>query len=450
MTATTDAGYDPQAGAFGWPILVAQAGRHGNREVMLPARLGRELTRSVLGGLMSADEEPTATKQATKQVPVTAADGTAYTLVSRRVRATSDGAARVWDLRSRRPPGVLAGHTGLVSGVSLSGDGRIAATAGWDFTLRTWETGTGAQLALVTDPDRRFSGCCLTADGETLAATGFDGTVGVYDPRTGEPRARVRVPVNLPGAIAVDAGATVVFAGGQDGTVRRVRPERDELDPLDGHEGPVTALALSPDGRLLASAGRDGVVVVWDVERAAPVARLLGHHHGATTCAFLDATRVLTSGWDGAVHLWDLPNRTTEPVWQDESAIRALAVVSGVVVVVSSQDGVITALDPTGATAPVRLAAADGHVDTVASAAHAPVLITGSTNDVLGGVPVRDGFGRPATFTEGLLVPGAGLDGELPPSIWDRVHAEALTALGIVSADPSGRTIVGAPRIALG
>jgi len=129
-------------------------------------------------------------------------------------------------------------------------------------------------------------------------------------------------------------------------------------------------------------------------------------------------------------------------------AIRALAVV-GSVLAISNQNGAITTIDPTGNADPVILTAGEGHIDTMAGATHAPVLITGSTNDVPNGVPVRDGFGRPATFTEGLVIPAGDFTGELPPSVWHRVHAESLTAMGIVSADPSGCTVVATPRLAL-
>ena len=430
---------------IGWPILVTQAGRHGNREVMLPANIGPDLLRSVLAGLVGAGEE----SAATRAVPVAAGDGTRFTLVSRRVRATSDCAARVWDLRSPHPPGPLVGHEGLVSGVSVSRDGLVAATAGWDYTLRTWNARSGEQLALVTDPSSRFSGCRLDPGGRILAATGFDGAVGFYDARGGGLLWRAQVDVNLPGAVALNPGASVVFAGGQDGTVRRVRRRRGELAPLGGHVGPVTALALSPNGRLLASAGRDGAVIVWDLKAAQRVMRLSGHAEGVTDCAFLNGSRLLTSGWDGAVRLWDLAVRTMRTLWQDGSAIRALAVTDRGVLA-SSQRGVITAVDPSGRADPAVLSIVDGHVDAMAGAPGAPVLVTGSANDVRDGVAVRDGYGRPATFTEGLLLPEADRTGELPPWLWDRVHAESLGAMGIVSADPSGRTIVAAPRLALG
>ena len=188
--------------------------------------------------------------------------------------------------------------------------------------------------------------------------------------------------------------------------------------------------------------------MVWDPGSARKLARLTEHVSGATACAFLDPARLLTAGWDGVVRLWDLPARTATTLWQDAAAIRALAVVAGEVAI-SSQNGAITVVDPAGQADPVILNTGEGHVDTMAAAREAPVLITGNTNDVPAGAPVRDGFGRPATFTEALLIPSADLQGGVTPPVWDRVHAESLTAMAIVSADPTGETVVAAPRLLL-
>jgi WD40 repeat protein len=449
MTVTTDTSPDP---AVGWPLLVTQAGKDGNREVMAPEGLSRDLLRSILGVLMTPEEEPPESSgpswlSGVKSVRLAVGDGV-LTVVSRRVRATSDSTARVWSGETRRPLGELAGHSGVIGAVSVSDDGQTAATTGWDCTLRTWDVRTGRAIGLIAEAQRRFSGCCLDAGGRKLAAVGFDGTVGVFQARTGEVLTRAELAVHLPGPVTFDAGATVVLAGAQDGTIRRVR-EGLESDPLAGHEGPVTALALSPNGRLLASAGRDGAVMIWDPDSARKVARLGEHVSGATACAFLDPAHLLTAGWDGVVRLWDLPARTATTLWQDAAAIRALAVV-GREVAISSQNGAITIVDPSGRADPVILTTGDGHVDTMAAATRSPVLVSGSTNDVPGGVPVRDGFGRAATLTEALLVPTADLPGGVTPAVWDRIHAESLTAMAIVAADPTGETVVASPRLPLG
>jgi WD40 repeat protein len=70
----------------------------------------------------------------------------------------------------------------------------------------------------------------------------------------------------------------------------------------------VRALALSPDGKLLASAGDDPAIQLWDVETGKPAARLPGHTDWVLCLAFSpDGQTLASSGYDGTIRLWDMP-----------------------------------------------------------------------------------------------------------------------------------------------
>jgi WD40 repeat protein/serine/threonine protein kinase len=78
--------------------------------------------------------------------------------------------------------------------------------------------------------------------------------------------------------------------------------------------GPVNCVALSPDGKRLASGGREPVVRLWDADTGKELANLLGHTNAITTVAFSPDGGTLASGsGDGSVRLWDMSRVPSSP-----------------------------------------------------------------------------------------------------------------------------------------
>jgi LPXTG-site transpeptidase (sortase) family protein len=73
--------------------------------------------------------------------------------------------------------------------------------------------------------------------------------------------------------------------------------------------GPLDAVAFSPDGRLIASGGRDNLVRLWDAASGVNLAQMTGHTNWVTRIAFSpDGTKLISGSNDSTVRLWDVAN----------------------------------------------------------------------------------------------------------------------------------------------
>ena len=79
-----------------------------------------------------------------------------------------------------------------------------------------------------------------------------------------------------------------------------------ELLLIAAHDSPINAVAISPDGRTIATAGDDEVIRLWNSQSGTALAELKGHGSRVNTLAFSPDGRTLASGGDdNSIRLWD-------------------------------------------------------------------------------------------------------------------------------------------------
>lgn len=156
-----------------------------------------------------------------------------------------------------------------------------------------------------------FQSAAHTPDGSLLAMGGQDGMLRLLNLSTQQletaPIKIGRAPIR---AVAYAPSGALLAASADERQVKLyASPNGQETAVLKGFKGQVVGLAFSADGSLLAtvSAGKVPEIKIWSVEAQLELANLPAHGNGILALAFAPDGRTLaTAGRDGTVRLWDV------------------------------------------------------------------------------------------------------------------------------------------------
>ncbi len=112
-------------------------------------------------------------------------------------------------------------------------------------------------------------------------------------------------------AVAISPDGEIIASGGDDKTVKLWKLETGELIyTLSGHSHFIKSVAFSPDGEILATGSDDRTIKLWNVSTGEEICTLLGHDHTVKSVTFHPDGQILASGsWDKTIKLWDIQTR---------------------------------------------------------------------------------------------------------------------------------------------
>lgn len=163
----------------------------------------------------------------------------------------------------------MPGHSEAVVSLNFSPDGQHLASGSGDTTLRLWDLNTETPHFTCTGHKQWVLCVAWSPDSQRVASACKNGEVRVWDPQTGKQMSK----------------------------------------PFVGHKKWINGLSWEPyhqnaDCRLLASAGVDGDVRIWDVVLAQCVRVLSGHSAAVTAVRWGGAGVLFTSSKDRTIKMW--------------------------------------------------------------------------------------------------------------------------------------------------
>ena len=320
---------------------------------------GRKIAGSV-GKTVKVWDAATGEETLTLKGHTSGVNSVAFSPDSRQIVSGSDDmTVMTWDAGTGQAILTLLGHPGPILRVFFSPDGRRIFSAsgphartvymyrteanrvveprrGYSFegtaAVKVWDACTGQEMLALTGHSDEIRGLVSTRDGRRIMAFGVGETLSVWDAATGQETHTLKEDASTlngyggVGSVAFSPdGRWIVsasgapdhdYVGGNATTVKVWNAETgQESLRLKGHTGQVCSVAVSPNGRQIASGGdagfRAGEIKVWDAATGQKTLSLVGHTTGVNSVAFSpDGRRIVSGGGGlgepGEIKVWDV------------------------------------------------------------------------------------------------------------------------------------------------
>ncbi|KAJ4462998.1 putative guanine nucleotide-binding protein [Paratrimastix pyriformis] len=205
----------------------------------------------------------------------------------------------------------MTGHNHFVEDVILSSDGQYALSASWDKTLRLWDINSGVSTQLFRDHQGDVLCVAFSPDNRQIVSGARDKTIKLWN-TLGECKYTIQECTEwvTSAKFSPRPDDTCLVTAGYDRLVRVWDKNTCQLKTaLEGHTGYINAVAISPDGSLCASGGKDTSCNLWDLQE--------GKYLFTLDCGdiindlvFSPARYWLITACDSGIKIWCLETKT--------------------------------------------------------------------------------------------------------------------------------------------
>jgi WD40 repeat protein len=227
-----------------------------------------------------------------------------------------DRTVRIWNADGSGEARVLLGHTDIVKSVSFSPDGRRVVSGDIAGHVRVFDVDVVEEPLVLRGHTAEINRIAVSPDGRFIASSSTDKTARVWNADgSGEP-VILRHPAHVTGVSFSPDGRRLASGCFCDDAMVRIWNTDGSGQPalLRGHTGPVVDVAVSPDGRSIASASADKTVRLWSADGSGEPVVLRGAQARCSGAAFSPDGRLVATTSGNAVLVWNADGSDGEPV----------------------------------------------------------------------------------------------------------------------------------------
>jgi len=229
-----------------------------------------------------------------------------------------DGTIRVIQAGKAKPVWELKAHKRAVTSVTLSPEGNRLLSAGWDGATRLWDIPSREIVQTLLRRSGEVTSLAIIEDTAIIVAGYSDGTVRQFTD-SGNLILTSDMYTTEVGAIAVNGKGTIVACAGRDCTLHLWNPADGALvSVLEGFSTTMRCLAFVPGTGYLLAGGWDGKMRCWGPAEGKPVRVWAGHTSNVTGCAVAPGGKKFAScSNDGSVRIWNMDDTKAVAVIRD-------------------------------------------------------------------------------------------------------------------------------------
>lgn len=211
-----------------------------------------------------------------------------------------------WDVNTGELKTTLEGHTGPITSMAFSSDGKTLVTSSWDRSVRIWDVATGDNKYTFKKHTDGVKKIIFYPKSNIFAAVGYNRS-GVYewDIATGSFLGEAAIPVTSNSTFSPN-GSLIAIANYNNLSLWDFE-SKEKLFELTSHTNDIgtPTIAFSPDGQTLVSGG-DGELFFWDVMTGARKLSIPGHTTYLNGLAISPNNRTVATGGRNVIHFWDI------------------------------------------------------------------------------------------------------------------------------------------------